>query len=96
MIDKEIADLIGRVTGSFYIAMRTAMPTQARELADDVIHDFATSPYVRAEDRRIYGLVYDTVTEPIEEARREITRSQLRVVEGGNSANACLEGDDAA
>jgi hypothetical protein len=85
MTDKEVVDLVGRVSGGFYLAVRGAMSEQAKGLADDMLYNLATSPYARAEDRRIYGLVYETVTQPIEEARREFTRSQLRVV-GGNDA----------
>jgi hypothetical protein len=76
-----------RVVGGIYIALCTALSPEGVGIACNTLRVFANNPDVRAEDRRIYGLIAEGVDRPVDELKAEIEQferqSRFEVITGG-------------
>ena len=94
---------VGRCLGGIYIALCSALTDEGAQLAHEHLRQLSESPHIRPQDRRVYQIIFDCATRPIDQAEEVYAnelanqrRHRLQIIEGGNSANACLEGSDAA
>jgi hypothetical protein len=72
-----------RIIGGVYIAICTAMTDESAKLAHDVLFGFADNPEIRPEDRRVYRLIAESATRPVDELEEENARPRFEVITGG-------------
>jgi hypothetical protein len=86
-------NMIGRLLGGIYIALKSALPDENAEIAHEILFRFSENPEVRPEDRRIYRLIAQSASRPTEEIvaeneefDRQQSHPQLKIINGGNNA----------
>jgi hypothetical protein len=65
---------IARIIGGCFIALCSALGEDAAQAAHDVLFGFADNKDFRPEDRRIYRLIADAASRPVDELRAENAR----------------------
>jgi hypothetical protein len=65
---------IARIVGGLYIALCSALGEDTAQAAHDVLYGFADNPDFCPEDRRIYKLIADAASRPVDELRAENDR----------------------
>ena len=63
-----------RIIGGCFIALCSALGEEVARAASDTLYRWADSPDFRPDDRRIYGLIADAASRPVEELREENDR----------------------
>jgi hypothetical protein len=85
---------VGRCLGGIYIALCSALTDEGAQLAHEHLHQLSESPHIRPEDRRVYQIIFDCATRPIDEQAEELEHNELveqrrahfELITGGNSA----------
>jgi hypothetical protein len=87
---------VGRCLGGIYIALCSALTDEGAQLAHEHLHQLSESPHIRPEDRRVYQIIFDCATRPIEEQAAEVyanefaeqKRGRFEVIQGGSPSAA--------
>ena len=97
--ESEVENTIGRVVGAVFESILSTLSEEQDIAARDLLRRVVANPNVYRDDKRILAIIAGSTDEQLDELMTELYGPKplrLSIIQGGNSANACLEGSDAA